>query len=433
MNRVLILAFFTCISMSTFAQVMSLKDAIATMLQNNFNILIVQVDQKKAAQSATRGNAGFWPTLELNAGYIISTTAIDQRFSNGLEINRSGVNATNFLGNVAINWVLFDGGRIQLEYNRLKQLDVIARNQLRESIQNQVALLIKNYNQIVFLNEQIKSIQTGLELAETKLEIADMRLKIGSGGLQDVLQSRVDVNALKANKLQQIIALKAAKTSLNNLLGRSGEIAFEVERNSDLPNIPSLEELLESHKKKNPLLVQLEETKKLNSLLVKQAKADWYPQLNALATYNFTRNNSNAGFALFNQSIGPNAGLQLNWNLFSGKQVQTRIKNAQFDTDQAGYRYLSAWLTQSSAILRIYQTYAAQKEILDLSRQSMKWAEENLQLATQSFTIGVTNIIVVKEAQRSYSEAVNQWVIAENQYLETVTDLLTLAGLIYEQ
>lgn len=433
MNRLTILALLLCLSVNSFAQVLPLKEAIAIMLQNNFDVLIVQVEQKKTAESATRGNAGFWPTLELNAGYNTSTTSIDQRFSNGIAINTNGVNTSNLNGNIAMNWVLYDGGRIQLEYKRLKQLDIIAQQQLKETIQNQVASLIRNYNQIVFLKEQIKSITTALELANVKLEIAEKRLKIGSGAMQEVLQSKVDANGLKTMMLQQTLDLKTAKTTLNNLLGRNGEIEFDVIRSSEMPNIPTLDELLDSHQKKNPLLAQLEEAKKLNSLLVKQAKSDWYPQLNAFALYNFTRNNSNAGFSLFNQSIGPNAGLQLNWNLFSGRQVQTRVKNAQFDTDLASYRYLSAWLTQSSAITRIYQAYSAQKEILELSRESMKFAEENLQLATQRFSIGVTDIVVVKEAQRSYSDAVNQWVLSENQYLNTVTELLQLAGIIYEQ
>lgn len=432
MSRYLTLVLLLFISGNGFSQVLTLKEAIAIMLQNNFDILIIQVDQKKAENFATRGNAGFWPTLILNAGYNASTTSIDQRFSNGLEINTNGVNTSNLSGNLGLNWTLFDGGQIQLEYKRLKQLDIIAQSQLRETIQTQVANLIKNYNQIVFLNEQIKAIQTALELAETKLEIADMRLKIGSGDLQEVLQSKVDANGLKATKLQQQIAIKAAKTSLNVLLGRSGELAFEVERNPDMPVIPDLVELLAAQKTKNPLLQRLDESKKLNSLLIKQAKSDWYPQLNAVAAYNFSRNNSNAGFSLFNQSIGPNAGFQLNWNIFSGSQVQTRIRNAQFDFDQSGYQYLSAYIRESSELTRLHQTYTLQKEMVNLSRESMQWAEENLKLATQRLAIGVSDIVTVKEAQRSFSEAVNQWVSAENQYLETATELLRLSGLIFE-
>ncbi len=70
------------------------------------------------------------PRLDLNAGGNIQGTTINQRFSNGLEVNTSGVRGNGLNASADLGWTLFDGGRMFINYNSLKANSTLSNIQL---------------------------------------------------------------------------------------------------------------------------------------------------------------------------------------------------------------------------------------------------------------------------------------------------------------
>ncbi len=116
----------------------------------------------------------------------------------------------------------------------------------------------------------------------------------------------------------------------------------------------------------------------LNEYNLKSIKAERLPALNLNAAYSFNRTSSTAGFALFNQSSGPNAGLGLTWNLFNGSQLNTRIKQSEFQLRNAELIISDAQLNLKSELLVAYRQLIRFKELVELERESAAFSRRKL-------------------------------------------------------
>ncbi|HEY9703456.1 MAG TPA: TolC family protein, partial [Allocoleopsis sp.] len=84
---------FLFLNSHSFAQnsVLSLDEAISRALKNNFGIQIAQNDVLVAKNNAVKANAGFLPTVNLTATELPSIGYLNQKLSNGNEINRTNI------------------------------------------------------------------------------------------------------------------------------------------------------------------------------------------------------------------------------------------------------------------------------------------------------------------------------------------------------
>ena len=152
------------------------------------------------------------------------------------------------------------------------------------------------------------------------------------------------------------------------------------------------------------------------------------PTLTFQSTYGYNRTANTAGFALFNQSNGPQFGLVATQPLFMGWQHRTQVKvrrleekNAEWQVQQVQWReeglLVGLWYEASSA----YQQY-------QLEETNFSLAEENLQLADQLLRLGKISGLQFREAQKSLSEAGNRkaqaWLTAQQRQI----NLLRVAG-----
>lgn len=415
-----------------FGQKLTLKQAIALALSSNHDILIEQNNLQQTETRVTRGNAGMWPTAQLNSGVTLSTNAINQRFANGLEISNPAAQTANLNAGVGINWVLFDGGRIRLAYQNLKQEDILARLQLKATIQQTVAEVMKNYSQLIILDLQTQSIKKALELSELKLKVAQRNSEIGKGSRVELLQSQIEVNTLRSQLIKLSQSRSTALNSLATLTGSKQSIEIDASQEEILPAIPALSEIINRLSQSNPALVRLNEQRKLAENNWKISRSDNLPQLTWLGNYNFSRNNSNAGFALFNQTSGPLTGLQLSVPLYDGKQVQNRIKVAELQRKNADLELNKEGFRIENEVKELYQRLELQNELVRMANESKAWAEEYQTIAVKRYETGTIDYTLVLDAQRNFVDALNQWQTAEQELVNLKVEVLLKAGLIWE-
>jgi outer membrane protein TolC len=430
--RNLLLSLTLVVGGFAFGQKLSLKQAIALALASNHDILIEQNHQLQSETRLTRGNAGMWPSAQVNSGITLSNNAINQRFANGLEITNPAAQTANVSAGVGINWVLFDGGRIRLAYQNLKQEDILARLQLKATIQETVAEVIKNYNQLIILDLQTRSINKALELSELKLKVAQRNSEIGKGSRVELLQSLIEVNSLRSQFIKLNQSKSLALTRLATLTGSKQSIEIETNQEDILPAIPALPEIINRLSKSNPALVRLNEQCKLAENNWKISRSDKLPQLTWLGNYNFSRNNSNAGFALFNQTSGPLTGLQLSVPLYDGKQIQNRIKVADLQRKNADLELNKESFRIENEVKELHQRLELQIELTRMANESKAWAEEYQSIAVMRYETGTIDYTLVLDAQRNFVDALNQWQTAEQELLNLKVELLLKAGLIWE-
>jgi outer membrane protein TolC len=181
---------------------LTLQEAIATSLQNNYDILLSKNDSAVAALDYSFRNAVFIPRLNGNLGTTWNRNNQKQDFSNGTK-REGDVRTSNISASLALNWTLFDGLKMFATRDKSEELIKLGELGIKNQVINTVANVINTYYNIVRQKQQLRAIEEQMSISQTRVNLAQSRLDIGVGTKPDVLQSKVDLNAQKALQMQQ--------------------------------------------------------------------------------------------------------------------------------------------------------------------------------------------------------------------------------------
>ena len=405
------------------------EEAVQQVLQRNLQLEMERKNQAAAEVVKTPGNAGFLPSLQVNSGYTLQSIDLKQEFSNGLQVDRSGVGSSNMQASLGLQWALFDGGRMFHNWHRLQEEAQMAGYAFRDQAGKVVSTALLAYFEIVQLQQQLKAFQAGLETADQQLLVSRTRFESGSATRQELLQAEIDRNVWTVLIIKEKSNIRSAKIKLNELLVREVDTEFSVIDSlpafynqfiSSAAETPDLSE--------NPGLLYAASSKRLAALAVSSLKADFYPRLMLNAGYQFGRTNSEGGFALFNRSIGPAAGLGITWNIFNGGVVKTSLRHAGFMEEKAGLAFRSQELALKAAYKMAKIQLEDQLQISALEALNMSASRQNMELALEQFRLGKSDMTALKEAQRSYQESISRLSAAKRSALAAEIELLRISG-----
>ena len=96
-------------SIASAQRILSLEEALATALKNNYNILLAKTDSVSFAIDHSYKNAGFIPRLNGNIGTVWNNNDTKQILSDGTKRESDGLRSNNVNAQLALTWTLFDG------------------------------------------------------------------------------------------------------------------------------------------------------------------------------------------------------------------------------------------------------------------------------------------------------------------------------------
>lgn len=407
---------------------MTLREAVAIGLENNYDIIMARNVSSIAENNNTLGNAGFLPTLDVQASYSETVNNVQLVFFDGREQSAAGAGSNALNASALLNWTVFDGTRMFMAKNRLAEMAMMGEMQARTVIEQTVAQIAQQYFTVVQLEKMIKVIEQSLELSEIRYEIAEARLNLGSGSELSTLQARVDRNADYSNLVQQRNALVRAKADLNVLIARDPEIPFEVDNSIELREIDSYGALRNHLDSSNPQLLSARMELRVSELVVKEARAAYSPQIDLFGQYNFARSENEVGVLQSNRSFGPTYGVMATFNIFSGfnrrREVQNRkleMLNSKADLD-AQQQYLH------SELFSAYTEYTSNRELVQLETENLEVANRAAETAIESYRLGGASDIQVREAQVQMVEAESRLLNAQFMAKAAEIELFRLSG-----
>src|SRR5438067_1504363 len=107
----------------TFAQdTITIEQAIATALQNNYDIRLARNDSIIAAVNFSYRNVAFLPTLNANGTLLFNNNSQSQTYSGNVVKSRTGILSNNANAGLSTTWVLFNGFKMFIYRTRLGQL-----------------------------------------------------------------------------------------------------------------------------------------------------------------------------------------------------------------------------------------------------------------------------------------------------------------------
>ena len=433
MKKHLIAIIICCSSGSLYAQQhYTLKSCLETGLEKNYSIRMVRNEEQVSKNNATIANAGYLPTLDLSAGASgnINDTETKSR-ATGETTKTTGVFDKTLNAGLNLNWTIFDGFKIQANYERLKELERQGETMTRMAIEDFIAELTAEYYNYIQQQIRLKNFRYAMSLSKERLRIVEERYIVGSFSRLDLQQARVDYNADHAQYMKQQESVKTSRIRLNELMAND-DMSQPITVNDsiiDLNTLLSFDELWQSTLDNNASLLKAEQGKKLASLEMKAVKSRNFPYLRLNAGYGYTLNKYEMGANSRRNNLGLNFGVTMGINLFDGNR-RREIKNARIAIENAKLQQDDMRQTLKADLSNLWQAYQNNIEMLKLERENVIVAIENHEIASERYLLGNLSGIEMREAQKSLLDAEERTLKAEYDTKMCEISLLQLSGKI---
>ena len=442
MKRTLI--FITCAlaTISCWPQAdstkLSLKECLTRGLKNNYDVQIATVNQKIAEANATRANAGQLPTVSTTAGYTLEQTSTSSK--NGSNKTSShNIPAQTLNARLQADWTIFDGFKIQTNYQRLKQMKAQSEIRTRIELEDYVASAATAYYNIVRQQVRMKNMRASLELSRERLRIVSERYKLGSASRLDLRSAEVDFNADSTQVLSQQEALIYAILDLQEMMGAAAKYydgkGFLLIYPTDtvislLPsiNIDTLEQrMLHANSK---LLNAAAETR-LSELDYKAIKSRDFPYLKLSAGYGYTHSVQNSSPTQKRDNWGGEIGVTVGMKIFDGNRKRER-HNALAEISKSELTHKNLELTLRAQLERLWKSYKNNQRLLGLAEENLEAAGEHHEAAQERFMLGALSGIEMRQAEQNLLDARESLLNAQYNMKICEISLLNLGGQVMQ-
>ncbi|MEM1135558.1 MAG: TolC family protein, partial [Bacteroidota bacterium] len=317
---------------------LSLSDAIQIGLQNNYAIRIEEKTVEINRNNNNWGEAGRFPSLELQLQQNNNWRDID----NPASFLEGTIQTNNINPVISLNWNLFDGFRAKMSKSRLEQLQQESEGNADIVIQNTIQSIILGYYSAVFERERINVLKITLDVSRDRYEYILLKKELGSAVTTDVLLEEGNYLTDSLNLINQANVYRNTVRDLNVLLGStdmSSDYTFTDSLLFTATNY-TYEELYNKMSNSNANLKKEYISQAILKENIGIAKADLYPTLNLNAAYSYDRSRQDlTGSTLADRENPPNllptarttnSGINftVTYNLFNGGRVKRAIKNA---------------------------------------------------------------------------------------------------------
>jgi outer membrane protein TolC len=432
MRKLLSLIFLFTALRGGAQRMLSLEEAIATALQNNFDIRLAKNDSMVAALDYSFRNAAFLPRLNANAGGTWNNNAQKQRFNDGTLRELNDIRSNNINLGVQLNWTLFDGMKMFATRDKAREMVTLGELAIKNQVVNTVAAVITNYYNIVRQKQQLKAVEEQIVLSGERAKLAKYKLDIGVGAKPDVLQSKVDLNAQKAAQLLQQTLIAQLKEQLNQSMNVNQAASYEVSDSIPLNMQVALGDIQGNIESSNPSLLIAKKNIDIAGFTLKERKAERFPVISFNSGYSYGRNNNKATVnpfqPLYSRNIGRNIGLTATIPILNNFTVKRNIRQAELDIQYQQLIYDNQRSLVSLSVIIAYKDYEMQKKALALEEENILLAKENVSIVFQVYKLNSNTLIQLKEAEKSLQDAYTRLITARYNTKVAETELLRLKG-----
>ncbi|WP_375561420.1 TolC family protein [Bernardetia sp. OM2101] len=417
---------------------LTLQEAIAQSLKNNYGILIERQRIEQATLNNNWGETGRFPTINLLLQQNNGVNNIDNpaSFLSGNVINNSIQPALN------VNWVIFNGFRTKIAKHRLEQLQEESEGNAEIVIQNAIQAVILGYYRVILEKERIDVLKKVLNYSRDRNKYSDVQIELGTATTAETLLTKTNFLTDSINLINQELVYRNAVRDLNVLMGeKEVDKVYEINEKLQAPAETYQFDDLEKQ--------MLEANPDLNRLLISQAilhdatllnQAAIMPQLSLSAgnSYNYNRQDlSQATFsgdrAAPTEPINATTtnyflNFNLSFTLFNGGQLKRAVQRAKISENIGSLSIDQNKLTLSRDLARAFDLYNVRRQLLALSTESKNVSEQNLQILEERYNSGLINSFDYRQIQNAFQNAAFNELQATYNLIDANTTLIRLTG-----
>jgi outer membrane protein len=363
----------------------------------------------------------YHPSLQASQETVIASKArVEQALANYYpQVNANGsynsatanfvfLGGTNFAGGISEKWTFYDVYSAGLSLNqniydfgRTSNTVKINRENTKASEQDLVTtkqIVVLNVKQAYYgVLQTLRLIQVAedtVKQMQDHLAQAQGFYKAGTHPKIDVTKAEVDLANAQLALIQTRNNYKVAQVTLNNALGLRQDLSFTIEDILGFkPMEITLEQILKTAYEQRPEILKLKAQELAQEATIKLAQSSYYPTLSGVANYLYRGTGPSPMY--WDLSIGA----VLSVPIFSGFSSPNQVVEA-----RANLRNLQAQqeATRQNIRLEADQAYLSLKlanEQVGVTEKSVAQAQENFELATGRYQVGVGSPLEVTDAE----------------------------------
>jgi len=365
-------------------------DEVRAASRDNLAALQAELDVARAQANVTTAKAVIYPQ---RTGYAPDGS----RNPDSLGGSRG-----NFLLGLAINQLIYDGGRW---WNQIAQSGAAAEASQGQLDEQRLASQFeaeRRFFELLRAQQALEVLKQTVDRSQQQLERARSLFEAGRGQKRDALDAEVNLGNDQIQVVRSQQAIVSAQVDLLNWLARPTAEVEAVAPASLLgapgpgPEAGAALSLAREHR---PLLKALASQQRASKLSLEVAHAAYLPRVSATAAYNRTSTGAEPFFIEPTYQNGLSFGLVMQWDLFSGFATQAQVSRASSDLRTTELQQSQAERELAAEIRRTSAALDAQLKIATLAERNRAIAELALKLAEERFNAGAGSTLEVRDAQ----------------------------------
>jgi len=443
MRTIFILIFFIVISLTAYGQdELTLDEAIQIALHKN-STLQKSINGLEGFESNVQASYGnFLPTLGLGGGW--DWTKSDVQGLGTIVIGGVSVPSVtttsqtrNYQWNVGSNWTLFDGLANFATLSQ-SQTDLESAEYSLERLKQDIVFQTTSLFYDILNTQKLLTVkEDNLKWNEKNLETIRERNKLGAATLADVYQQEVATGNAELEIIRTKNQLEVAKNELLFYLGLdvlkeysfSDKITDEEEEVLKTNLAEDYEKISEyvNDAMKNRLdyrSAQLNLESAKDGVTI--AQSGHWPSLSANGFYTWRGNN----ISEIDNSKTLSVGLTLNVPLFQGWSVTNRVQFAQVDVKNKEVELSDLERNIKRQLQKTFLDLQAAYKFLQVSESNIDFADENLRIEQEKYSLGSGKLLDVLVANSNYTTALTDLINAQFVYLVLSEQLKYYVGVL---
>ena len=369
-------------------QTLKLEECIAIALERLPAILAARATAEADKSLIREAESAYFPQIGWSSS--ISRASVGPRSSFGFRTGSVTYNSYSTGLNLSQN--VFDFGKTPTQV-RIQRLNYNASVSDIETATQQAVLGVKEaYYGVLQAKRNSDVAEDAVKQFQLHVDQAKGHYEVGLAPKYDVTKAQVDLGNAKVNLIKARNAVKLALVSLNNAMGITGTLEYDVVDNLSFEAYGvSFEEALAEAYKNRPDLTSLVAKRQAADSSITLARKGFFPVLSGAAAYDYAGN-------AFPLARGWSLGLSLDVPIFNGFLTTAQVAQARANlnvirADEESLRQ-SVYLAVQQAFINLGQA----EELVPVAQLNVTAAQENFDIADGSYKEGVGDPIQVADA-----------------------------------
>lgn len=400
-------------------QTVSINDSVAAALSYNPRLKMLQANHEAIGFELQRARGGYFPRVDLAAGY--GAESHSDEFTRSRDIEHNFYDRLE--ASLRLSQLLYDGqetaSRVGVEAAKLDSAKLRVNDNAEAIALDAIIAHMEVYRQRVLHGLAQQNVRDHEEI----LGMLNERQKGGAGSIADVTQTQGRLARAKASLAEARSGVRGAEANYQRVVGKlAGEVEYFTVPANLIPK--NLDEVLEAVQAQNPKVKALEFNIQEAEARVGLSDSNFLPKINLEVSSSYEDQvESSTTYEHNNQAM-----VRLRWNLFNGGADVADRKAALARKFQAISGRDDQLVQVIEEAVTTWAKLEAYKEQVVAYGDATSNSQKTLEAYMKQFTVGQRTLLDVLDARNEMFQSSGLLVTAKVNEVIAAERLLALTG-----